>query len=143
MKQLGGCYCGVVRYVLSQEVDGMMNCHCRNCRRANGGAFTTVTPILSENFEVTEGEAILRSYETATGFRYFCGECGGRMFSRPDAGPELTVLLVSTLDNEPTSSPRVHLNTESKAPWYEILDDLPQFASNPAQDLPGPDEGAS
>jgi len=29
--------------------------------------------------------------------------------------------------------PVAHLNIESKAPWYEILDDCPQFASLPPE----------
>ena len=37
----------------------------------------------------------------------------------------------SSLDEEPTDPPTIHMNVESKAPWYEILDDRPQFQGLP------------
>ncbi len=43
------------------------------------------------------------------------------------------MLLIASLDEEPTSKPVMHINVESKAPWYEILDDLPQFPGFPIQ----------
>lgn len=127
----GGCYCGEIRYEVSGGVNATVNCHCRNCRRANGGAFTTIAPLETVNFRVTAGEESLREFKTGTGARFFCGNCGGRMFTRPDLLPNLTNLLVSTLDEEPTDPPVVHMNVESKAPWYEILDDCPQLPGLP------------
>lgn len=43
------------------------------------------------------------------------------------------MLVVASLDNEPQGGPAMHLNVESKAPWYEILDDLPQYQGLPPQ----------
>ena len=45
--------------------------------------------------------------------------------------PGRTALVVATLDDEPTARPAMHINIESKAPWYEICDDLPQFSALP------------
>jgi len=64
--------------------------------------------------------------------------CGGRLFSRPADAPEYANVLVSTLDEEPATAPSVHLNCESKAPWYKIRDEAPQFASIP--EMPAPPE---
>ena len=41
------------------------------------------------------------------------------------------MVLVASLDEEPTAHPVMHINVESKAPWYEILDDSPQFQGLP------------
>ena len=131
MTQTGRCYCGEIRFEVSAPIGVMANCHCRNCRRANGGAFTTFTPVETDVFRVTRGETVLRSYATGTGQRFFCGNCGGRLFTRPDVAPHLTNLLVSTLDDEPAHAPALHVNVESKAPWYEIRDDLRQYEALP------------
>ena len=61
----------------------------------------------------------------------FCRVCGARLFNRSASHPEATSLVVTSLSPEPAVAPVAHMNTESKAPWYEILDDLPQFASFP------------
>lgn len=43
------------------------------------------------------------------------------------------MLLVASLNDEPQGTPMMHINVESKAPWYEILDDLPQYQGLPPQ----------
>ena len=78
-------------------------------------------------------QSSLQSYATAQGSRFFCGRCAGRLFNRPASNPELTVLHVASLDDEPTTKPVMHINVESKAAWYEILDDLPRFPGFPIQ----------
>ena len=41
------------------------------------------------------------------------------------------MLVVASLDEAPATGPIMHVNTESKATWYEILDDRPQHAGMP------------
>jgi hypothetical protein len=36
-----------------------------------------------------------------------------------------------TLDNDPGARARYHIFCGAKAPWFEITDDLPQFAEYP------------
>ena len=38
---------------------------------------------------------------------------------------------MASLDPEPEVQPAFHCNLESKAPWYEILDDRPRFERFP------------
>ena len=137
MARSGRCHCGAFQYELLQDEIVTMNCHCRNCRRANGGAFSTMTPIDTANFRVVAGAEVLRSFQTPTGFRFFCGKCGGRLFTRPDKFPNLTNVLVGTLDEEPSQPPIFHANIESMAPWYRILDEIPQHEALPVI-APGP-----
>ncbi len=37
----GGCHCGAVRYVCSEEPTTVINCHCEDCRKIAGSAFIT------------------------------------------------------------------------------------------------------
>ncbi len=127
----GGCYCGTVRYDLAGDLGVVANCHCRNCRRAHGSAFSTVTLVSNADFRVAAGEESVREYQTGTGSRFFCGRCGGRLFNRAASMPGLTTLVIATLDEEPTEPPQIHINVESKAPWYEILDGRPEFQALP------------
>ena len=90
-----------------------------------------MTPIDTANFRVVAGGDALQSFQTPTGFRFFCGQCGGRLFTRPDKFPNLTNVLVGTLDLEPSQPPIFHANIESMAPWYSILDEIPQYEALP------------
>jgi len=42
----GGCSCGAVRYAVSQPPLMVYNCHCTNCQKVSGGAFSTAVTIL-------------------------------------------------------------------------------------------------
>jgi hypothetical protein len=43
----------------------------------------------------------------------------------------LLCLVVASLDDESQTRPWAHFNTESKAPWFVIQDELPQFETGP------------
>ena len=131
MARTGRCYCGVVRYELAGEPGPLVNCHCRYCRRAHGAAFATVAVVRSDDLRITAGEEAVREYRSAEGSRFFCERCGGRLFNRPLSTPTILALVVTSLDGEPGTRPVMHVNVESKAGWYDILDDLPQFESLP------------
>jgi len=134
----GRCYCGAVQYQLAGSLGPIVNCHCRYCRRVHGAAFATIAVVQSTDLRITAGESHVQEYPRG-GARYFCRRCGGRLFNRPASNPEITMLLLASLDDEPESGPVMHINVESKAPWYEILDDLPQYEGLPLQ--PGAGEG--
>lgn len=129
----GQCYCGAVQYQLGGSLGPLVNCHCRYCRRAHGAAFATSALVRSAELRVTAGQEHVREYSTTGGSRFFCDRCGGRLFNRPASNPEITMLLVASLNDEPQGTPMMHINVESKAPWYEILDDLPQYQGLPPQ----------
>jgi hypothetical protein len=131
MTWTGRCYCGAIRYELSKPVETVVNCHCRSCRRANGGPFSAIAAVETSNFSLISGEERVREFRSASGSRFFCGDCGGRLFTRGASDDTWTNLLISTLDEEPHSPPILHLNVESKAPWYEIQDGYPQFDDLP------------
>ena len=123
----GQCCCGAIRYELNGPLRAIANCHCRICRRTFGSAFFAGASISSEDLTVTHGQANFRSYETSDDATYFCERCRSPLFIRIDVDPATVVLAVASLDEEPTEGAVMHLNVESKAPWYEILDDLPQY----------------
>ncbi len=127
----GQCACGAVQYQVDGPLGPLVNCHCRACRRAHGAAFATSALVRTAGLNVLTGKDILRDYSNAQGSRFFCGRCAGRLFNRPASKSDVTMLLVASLDEEPTTKPVMHINVESKAPWYEILDDLPQFPGFP------------
>ena len=127
----GGCMCNAVRFEITGELGPIVNCHCRYCRRAHGAAFATVSPVRSADLRITSGQEAVKEFRNPEGFRYFCERCGGRLFNRPMSTADVLLLVVGSLDVEPEQHPAMHVNVESKARWYHILDDLPQHEALP------------
>ncbi len=57
----------------------------------------------------------------------FCGRCGGPLFSRLKSKPGVMRVRVGTLDGAVESELDFHFYTASKANWWPITDDLPQY----------------
>jgi hypothetical protein len=128
----GRCLCGAIRYEVTREIGVVVNCHCQFCRRAHGAAFVSVAPVESGDFHVLAGEDSIQEVHTSgVGLRAFCRQCATRLYNRPESNDRLTMLVVGSLDEDPPVSPSMHVNIESKAGWYEILDDLPCFPGLP------------
>jgi hypothetical protein len=63
--------------------------------------------------------------------RGFCRRCGSTLFWDATADAESFGLALGTVDGDPGVRPSLHIFTGSKAPWYEIADDVPQHATSP------------
>jgi hypothetical protein len=129
----GRCLCGHVRYELEGQLGPLVNCHCQYCRRAHGAAFVTVSWVPCSAFRLTAGEESVTRYSDGVGFRSFCERCGTRMFNGLTSSAGFMTLIVATLDEEPEHGPVMHINLESKAPWYDPADGLPQHQALPPE----------
>lgn len=129
MHHRGSCLCGTVQYEVRGKIGAAIYCHCSICRKANATAFATNASVSAGDFVVVAGESTLKAFESSPGVhRVFCSHCGSPIFSRRDAMPDVVRLRVGTLDTPMPAPPTAHYFVASKAAWYEIHDDLPQFA---------------
>jgi hypothetical protein len=126
MELRGRCECGRVRYRVADEFLYAANCHCSRCRAATGSAFKPFAGIERAKLELTNGAngLLLVGEEDANDTR--CAVCGSLLFSVVREGAYVHVALGSLVD-APSIRPTSHIFVGSKAPWYEITDDLPQF----------------
>ena len=122
----GRCECGKVRYRVEDAFLYASNCHCSRCRAATGSAFKPFAGIDREKLEITDGpdELLIVGEETLNDTR--CRACGSLLFSVVADGAYVHVALGSLAD-APTMRPTKHIFVGSKAAWFEITDDLPQF----------------
>jgi len=49
----------------------------------------------------------------------------------PKAAPDEKWVAAGGFDSDPKDRPGAHIYVASKAPWFEISDDLPQFSDDP------------
>ena len=128
----GSCLCGAVAYEINGSLGPIVYCHCSRCRKANGSAFATVSPVANSDFRVVKGQESMRSYRTDAGVhRMFCGTCGSPIISKRDSAPETVRVRIGTLDTPLDTQVTAHIFTGSKAEWYEIGDGLPQHVERP------------
>ena len=122
----GKCECGAVRYSVADEFLYASNCHCSRCRAATGSAFKPFAGIERKKLQITNGAdgLLIVGEETLNDTR--CAKCGSLLFSVVRDGAYVHVALGSLVD-APSMRPTKHIFVGSKAPWFEITDDLPQF----------------
>ncbi len=122
----GSCLCGGIQFKV-KEVPLIVLCHCSICRKANGAAFDAGAALPVDNFTLTKGEDLIQIYESSPGTRRaFCRVCGSRAPSKTADG-KLYFVPAGLFDDDPGVKPALHMFVGSKAPWWEIGDDLPQF----------------
>ena len=125
-RSLGGaCACGAVRYEVADAFLYAANCHCSRCRAATGTAFKAFAGIEREKLALTAGADGRLIVGEVDGNDTRCAACGSLRFSVVRDGGYVHVAMGSLVD-PPTIRPTEHIYVGSKAPWYEITDDLPQ-----------------
>ena len=126
----GSCLCGGVKYQVNGNFHYVLNCHCSMCRKAQGAAFRSRAGIKAAAFAWVCGEDLVTFYESSPGnHRGFCRVCGSPILSKFDFDPSNYGLPLGALDDDPGIRPAFHLHVASKAPWFDITDNLPQFAA--------------
>ena len=129
----GSCLCGSVAYVLEEKAFMARYCHCSRCRKARGAAHASNMLTRVEDVRFTRGADLVASYKVPEAKFYtqsFCTRCGSPM-PRLDTGRHIAIIPMGSLDDDPLIRPTEHIWAESKAPWFEIADSLPQHPGAP------------
>ncbi|WP_202326322.1 GFA family protein [Mesorhizobium sp. 113-3-9] len=114
----GGCLCGAVRFLVKGAPLRVGLCHCQDCRRTSGSAFTFFGVWPRPAYQ---GAGNLRAFEG----RSFCPECGARVASL--RGDEAEIML-GTLDSAPSDIiPGYELWIGRREPWLMDLQWAEQF----------------
>jgi len=121
----GGCACGAVRYEVADAFLYAANCHCSRCRAATGTAFKAFAGIERGKLRITDGADELMLVGEANANDTRCAACGSLLYSVVRDGEYVHVAMGSLVD-VPSIRPAEHIYVGSKAPWFEITDDLPQ-----------------
>ncbi|MCP1911091.1 GFA family protein [Bradyrhizobium sp. 33ap4] len=128
----GECFCRDVRYEVADAFAYALNCHCSNCRRTTGSAFKPFAGIARDKFTVVSGADELLIYGDELTHDAHCGRCGSLLYSQVRDGAYVHVAMGTLLD-APAIRPTAHIFVGSKAPWYAITDDLPQYQEHVTQ----------
>jgi hypothetical protein len=130
----GGCNCGAVRYRLADDPITVAVCHCANCRRQSGSAFSVNVIVAGDAMSLSGDLATYEDHDTESGqpvLRQFCAACGSPIRSLSAASPKVAIVKAGTADDPGRFTPAIHVWTSAALPWVEIPASLPQFPRNP------------
>lgn len=114
----GGCLCGAVRYEVRGEPMRAGLCHCADCRKESGSAFTSFAVWPREAFSAT-------GVTTTFAGRSFCPSCGSRLFNLSDDEAEIRF---GSLDEAPSDiAPQYEVWTKRRENWLAPLPGCGQY----------------
>jgi hypothetical protein len=127
MGQLDGhCLCGKVTYHCEGEPMATILCHCTDCQRQTGTAFSIVVGVERETFHVdgpTGSYTTIGEDTKEAVVRQFCSACGSPIVSLPDATPDLAFIKAGTLDDRSWLEPEMELWARSAQPYVAFDED--------------------
>lgn len=129
----GSCLCGAIAFVVEGQPLRCRYCHCSRCRKAHSAAHATNLVTAANGVRFTRGEDRLSSYKVPDSERFvqvFCSTCGSKM-PRRNLELDNAVIPMGALDDDPGIRAQCHIFVPSKAPWFEIADELPQYDGYP------------
>jgi hypothetical protein len=121
------CYCGAVTIEVQANPKGIVNCHCGQCRRLSGNAFTSWVSFPKQGIQTTGNEPLTAFAVTANVTRHFCRVCGSHVFTSDVRLPQVLGVPAGVIEGAPLSRPAAHYFVGHKAPWHSICDGQAQF----------------
>lgn len=134
-KIAGSCLCGSVKYSSEAEPEMTAVCHCENCQRQTGTAFSVIVGIPAASL-VFDGEENLaefldRGESGGAVRRRFCRNCGSPILSLVEVVPGVGFIKAGTLEDRSWLSPSTHIWCDTAQPWVEIPESVEKFPRNP------------
>jgi hypothetical protein len=129
----GGCLCGAVRYELTEVPRAQVVCHCKNCQKQAGTAFSVLVASKASDFQLTGEPALYvdRADSGADVNRYFCPRCGSPLYSALPPQPEMVFVKAGTLDDTSELKPQAHIWCDSAWPWTPFPEGAIKIGKNP------------
>lgn len=116
----GRCLCGAISYAFDGEPMMTAICHCDDCQRQSGAAFSVNVVVDRAELSVTGEPKVFNTTGEDTGElrdRMFCGECGSVLFSVLREADDMMIIKAGTLDDKSGVLPEMELWTERAQGW--------------------------
>jgi hypothetical protein len=138
LPQTGGCHCGALRYEITEAPALVYTCHCTDCQRLTGSAFSMAFLAAAETFFLTGAAPRPFRHRADSGHtvaRWTCPACGTWVSSGPEPASarqgELICVRAGTLDDTSWLHPTMHFWTRSAQPWVKLPEGGRRFETQP------------
>jgi hypothetical protein len=117
----GHCLCGAVHYSFSGDPAVVALCHCDDCQRQSGSAFSVNVGVGRDSVTIDYDQLqTIETVGTDTGQprkRMFCGKCGSPILTLLSEMPDLAFIKAGTLDDRETLAPQIEVWRERAQGW--------------------------
>jgi hypothetical protein len=132
-KTHGSCLCGDVAYEMTGAPMFMFQCYCKRCRKGRSAMHGQNVFYKADQFRWVRGSELVADFKVPDARFFtvsFCKHCGGAV---PTVSVARGIVIVPTgpLDTDPGMRPMANIFVESKVPWHDITDSMPQFPEAP------------
>jgi hypothetical protein len=130
---VGGCLCGKIRYDSKAAPVMTAICHCKNCQKQAGSAFSVIVAVPKSALSVT---GTLKTFNDTGSSgkpvrRKFCPDCGSPITTDVEAMPDLVFIKAGTLDDTSSLAPTMEIFCSSTQPWTTRGVQMQKFAQAP------------
>jgi len=134
VSRTASCHCGTVELRCHGSPRKISMCHCLDCQRRTGSAFSVAVFYLRDMIAVQRG--ITNSFErdSASGFPvkfHFCVRCGSNVYWEPRRMPNIVGVALGAFADPKFPQPMQSVWTRDKHAWLVIPDDMTEFEVNP------------
>ena len=126
----GSCQCGNITVSMSRKPAMMLQCHCLDCQKSTGTGHTSNAYFETDDVTIvgeTNGHSVIAENGTEM-TRYFCPDCGSRMYGRNSARPGLISIQVGCLEDHSWFSPQAVLYLSRQNDWDITSDEIPKHS---------------
>jgi hypothetical protein len=126
----GHCLCGYISYEYQGEIGPANYCHCEDCRRCTGSAFSIGVRFDAAGFHVVSGalKAFTKRGDSGVELtRHFCPRCGSPIYTSSPTHPEHIYIKAGTIDDPSLVRPRHQRWMASAVSWSRIDEDLSSY----------------
>ena len=115
-----------MRYSIDAEPIFQVACHCANCQKESGSAFSVNLGFPAQAVSI---RGRLKTYldQGDSGrpvLRRFCPNCGSSMLSEIQLDPGVAIIKAGTLDDRSIVRPQRHIFCDSRQGWFGLPDDV-------------------
>ena len=133
VENTGGCLCGAVRYTVDSEPDLVGVCHCSDCKKFTGSAYSFLVIVQQTALKI---DGITKTYSTPGDsgqpiVRRFCPECGSSISEEAFTRPGQVLISGGTFDDPTSMTPDIQIYCDRELEWAHLDDSIQRFAAAP------------
>lgn len=130
----GGCHCGNIKYEAEIDPEKVGICHCTDCQKLSGTAFSIYVPAPIEGFRLLTGRPKIYVKTAESGSKRaqaFCPECGSRLYASAVTEPKILNIRVGTARQRSQLPPKTQVWCRSALGWVTDLGSVKRFDKQP------------
>jgi hypothetical protein len=135
----GRCACEDLRYRLEALPLFTHACHCLDCQRRTGTAFSMTTIVMRDDLVFTHGEQRAKTVSLRSTL-HSCAKCETAIYTESIAFPSTVILRAGSFDDTTVVAPQAHIWVRRKQVWLTLPEGVPRFEEQYERDTTWPSE---